>query len=394
MLHLNINLQEIPYCTIMAQSGSLPTVDISPYLTYPPTETYTSTVSKTNSSLLSALHNPGFFYLTNHGIPTSVTDEILSLAKEFFTTIPEAEKNEIKRLPAGKGIEVVASSGVSEGKEIRFGDGARGYQALRENITKGKRDGHEAIDWYRFIVASRTSNLHLCSLPSSGEEDTTTPPYQLLQGPNLYPANPKEFKEVYENYVDKMLELGTAVVRAMGYALDLKNKELLVEMTREGFWVMRAIGYPPLSPSLPSASASQDEEEEISCGEHTDYGCLTLLLMDGTKKALQVKLTQQDGSDRWQDIEPIRGAYVVNVGDMVELFTGGVVKSTRHRVVHRDGTQGYRVSVPFFFEPDRDAMVEVLEEFRSEENKGWKGVRYWDHLVGKVGGNFYGGGGE
>jgi len=100
------------------------------------------------------------------------------------------------------------------------------------------------------------------------------------------------------------------------------------------------------------------------------------------------------------DVQPVEGALVVNVGDMVEKWTGGEVRSTRHRVVHR-GT-GFRVSVPFFLEPGKDVVVSCLDEFKEGMGervaKGEIGpevekeVRYWDHLVGKVGGNFYGGG--
>lgn len=101
---------------------------------------------------------------------------------------------------------------------------------------------------------------------------------------------------------------------------------------------MRIIGYPPLS--------SSPEKEGISCGEHTDYGCVTLLLADNTHGALQV----QDKYGGWINADPLEGAYVVNIGDMLERWTNGLWKSTRHRVIH--GGANYRVSIPFFFEPD------------------------------------------
>lgn len=55
----------------------------------------------------------------------------------------------------------------------------------------------------------------------------------------------------------------------------------------------------------------------------------------------------------WINADPVRGAYVVNIGDMMERWTNGLWKSTMHRVVHKGDT--YRVSVPFFFEPNWDA---------------------------------------
>lgn len=63
-----------------------------------------------------------------------------------------------------------------------------------------------------------------------------------------------------------------------------------------------------------------------------------------------------------------------------------------HRVIHRGG--GFRVSVPFFYEPDWEAWVVPLEGAvrRSGGVARCRGVRYGEHLLGKVGGNFYEGG--
>ena len=92
----------------------------------------------------------------------------------------------------------------------------------------------------------------------------------------------------------------------------------------------------------------------------------------------------------WIDADPIEGAFVVNIGDMMERWTGGKWKSTMHRVVHRG--QKMRVSVPFFFEPDWDARVRCLVEGGGGgENASGGEVAYGEHLIGKVSGNFYGG---
>lgn len=126
----------------------------------------------------------------------------------------------------------------------------------------------------------------------------------------------------------------------MALALDSSDEDLFVRETSNSFWVLRAIGYPPLPP----------EQAGASCGAHTDYGCTTFLLADDTKGALQV--LAKDG-ETWVSADPMEGAYVVNIGDMMERWTNGLWKSTVHRVFHTGGE--YRVSVPFFFEPNWDA---------------------------------------
>ena len=216
------------------------------------------------------------------------------------------------------------------------------------------------------------------------------PPFELLRGVNLWPDRPAEFRDVYALYVREMLALGEGVLRAMGWALGLREREFFVHRCRESWWVMRAIGYPPL-PAGGDRGGGEEEEGEggISCGEHTDYGCLTLLLADETTGALQVQA--RDGKS-WIAADPVEAALVVNIGDMMERWTNGLWRSTRHRVVHRG--EGYRVSVPFFVEPDFEATVRPLEECvrRSGGVQRWGEVVYGEHLVGKVEGNFYEGG--
>jgi isopenicillin N synthase-like dioxygenase len=227
-------------------------------------------------------------------------------------------------------------------------------------------------------------------LEGGSAKATRQPPFGLLEGVNFWPREPAGFREAYEEYVVECRKLGEAVLRAMGDALRLQDPDHFVKAVKDSFWVMRAIGYPPLDDALAKTGG-------VSCGEHSDYGCLTLLLDDGTPGALQVfRRGEREGEGSWVNAEPVKGALVVNVGEMVEKWTGGEVRSTKHRVVHTG--KSFRVSVPFFLEPGRDVIVECLDEFkdglktRIERGEATaddhKPIRYWDHLVGKVGGNF------
>jgi len=141
---------------------------------------------------------------------------------------------------------------------------------------------------------------------------------------------------------------------------------------------MRAIGYPPLQSA---------EDGGISCGEHTDYGCLTFLIADEhAKGSLQVKLPS---TGEWISADPIKGCFVCNIGDMMQVWTNNQYRSTLHRVIHKSSQ--YRVSVPFFFEPNFDAVIKPLRSCieKSEARKERKGVVYGQHLLSKVAGNFY-----
>ena len=328
-------------------SQSLPIIDISAFLA---PNSLKATRLECAKKLATACSTTGFFYLIGHGIPISTTDQIIGLARRFFLESSDEDKARIARCSPPQG------------------DGARGYQKIGENVTKGLQDFHEAIDFYREL-----------------EDDGGKPPFELLKGVNLWPEYPKELKNTYLEYLDEVKRVATAVVLAMGMALGLGDEEFFVKHTRESFWVMRMIGYPGLNSLVPNVD---DDLERFSCGEHTDYGCLTLLLADETPNALQVHpASSPEGT--WITANPIPGAFVVNIGDMMERWTNGIWRSTRHRVIHK--SDNYRVSVPFFFEPDWNATVEPLDECvrRCNNQRIGDAVVYGDHLVGKVRGNFY-----
>jgi isopenicillin N synthase-like dioxygenase len=269
---------------------SLPIIDISPFLDPTPD---LSSRRRTAQSIANACQEFGFFYLTGHGIPISTLDSIIDLAREFFA-LPLEAKNKIKRYEAAEG-----------------GDGARGYQGMGENVTGGKRDMHEAVDLYREWEHP---------LEKGTEGDVLPERHATLQGPNLWPIQPSELKEAYLAYIDQLQAVGKSLVRAMGVALDLpsptpdadesaEDSDIFVRKTDHSFWVMRLIGYPKLDVPL----GEEASETEFSCGEHTDYGCVTLLLADPTPGALQVLL--KDGKT-WLNADPVSGAFVVNIGDM------------------------------------------------------------------------------
>lgn len=75
---------------------------------------------------------------------------------------------------------------------------------------------------------------------------------------------------------------------------------------------------------------------------------------------------------------------MVNIGAMWEVWSGGLYATTLHRVVHR--SPSYRVSVPFFTEPNFDARRKGVEEGREVEEGGE--TVYGEYLLEKVGGNF------
>ncbi|BGP38578.1 hypothetical protein JCM10450v2_002527 [Rhodotorula kratochvilovae] len=338
---------------------TLAIIDLSPFLSPTPD---TAARRTTAAQLHSACLEYGFFYCTGFESVVSEADmrESLDVAREFFAR-PEAEKAALR---------------------IKPGDGARGWQKIGENVTQDKRDWHEGWDAYK-------------PLPPSLED-----PSKLLHGANQWPATPASFRPVLERWIAKMHVLGHALMEATAMALGIDvdggpESEEWARMKRwvdDPFWVIRTIGYPPLP----------EDAEGVSCGAHKDYGNFTLLHADSTPGALQVFLASDSGPTvengvrgTWIAADPLPGAFVVNIGEMVEVYSAGLYRATLHRVVHTG--KAYRVSIPFFFEPSYEARIEPLSSALRLREKlhgpsaaplAIKPVVYGEFLSAKVSGNF------
>jgi isopenicillin N synthase-like dioxygenase len=186
-----------------------------------------------------------------------------------------------------------------------------------QNVTLYKNDWHEALDYYAPVDHNHTITKRGISV---------------LSGENPYPECPEGFSRVLESYVKDMEKLGQAIMNAIALSLGLKQ-EYFDQFMTDPFWVIRLIGYPPLP----------KDHDGVSCGQHTDYGCLTILNTDDTRDALQV--LSKEGE--WITVNPIPGAFVINIGDMVNNWTNDLYSATLHRVIHKN--TNYRISVPFFY---------------------------------------------
>jgi isopenicillin N synthase-like dioxygenase len=113
----------------------------------------------------------------------------------------------------------------------------------------------------------------------------------------------------------------------------------------------RAINYPePQVTPLPG---------QLRAGEHTDYGCMTILRVEDAPGGLEVR----DRFGRWVLVPAMTGAFVVNIGDMMARWTNDRWVSTLHRVANPplDRTLGTRrQSLVFFVNPKPNAVIECV----------------------------------
>lgn len=173
--------------------------------------------------------------------------------------------------------------------------------------------------------------------------------------PNLWPTAPDGFAAALQSYYVKSthvaLDLLCAIANAVGedgtYFRDKFSRPMA--LLRGNFY-----------PQRPAWATDKD----FGIATHTDYGCLTLLATDGSP-GLEVR--KRGGG--WIPLSAPPGEFVINFGEMLEMWTGGKIKATPHRVI---GTQDERISIPLFFNPNHDANVAPIGSGKT--------IAAWEHL--------------
>lgn len=126
-------------------------------------------------------------------------------------------------------------------------------------------------------------------------------------------------------------------------------------------------------PSLP-ASSNYDQETDIRAGAHSDYGTITLLFQRPGQPGLEILASRRgDKIEQWHSVpvNPLGEAHtpiLVNVGDLLEYWTNGLLKSAVHRVIFpKDGKGEDRYSMAYFCHPLDDARLEAVPSKMVEE---------------------------
>lgn len=166
------------------KSNSLPIIDISPWLDGQSKQGRISVAAALHSACLEY----GFFYLDiSKFADPSEPEELTRLAREFFA-LPQDEKDKIalQNQDRARGKSLASSALIQS-------DGGIGYARLKENVTNGKADNHEGIDFYRPVE----------------NPDKSKP----LWGENQWPTIPT-LKDKYEKWIEKMKQLGLIVMEA------------------------------------------------------------------------------------------------------------------------------------------------------------------------------------
>jgi len=297
--------------------------------------------------LRAATHDVGFFYLTGTGVSPALEARLLQAAKDFFA-LPEAEKLAIENVTSPH---------------------FRGYTRVGGELTQGRVDWREQIDIgpEREAIWTPTpgsSSRGAGDTTSGRGDDPDGPGYNRLVGPNLWPAAQPELKEVVTEWHDHLTGVARKLLRAWAVALGAEE-QYFDRHFGDPQTLIKIVRYPgkddptPQSPRPLHAAPGRDAEPPAAwaqgVGAHKDSGVLTLLWVEPGKGGLQV---ERDGE--WVDAPPVPGAFVVNIGELLEYATQGYLTATNHRVIS-PRFPDERISVPFFFNPALDARLPIIE---------------------------------
>lgn len=190
-----------------------------------------------------------------------------------------------------------------------------------------------------------------------------------VYAPNLWPEQPADFASTVQDYFEKSLNLGMLVLRAIAAATG-RDAHYFTDKFGKPMALLRGNYYPP----RPVNSGPLD----FGIAAHSDYGCLTLLATDG-QPGLEVQLP----NGTWQALTVAPGEFVINFGEMLEMWTEGDLKATLHRV---RGNDQERISIPLFLNPNYDANVAPVgkdEVILAGEHLSRRYNETYVHLQGK-----------
>jgi len=270
----------------------------------------------------------GFAIIADHGIPDALIERAEEKAKAFFA-LPEAVKRKYL---------------------IEGGGGARGYTPFGIETAKGAK----AHDLKEFWHVGR-------DLPPGHRFRDDMPD-------NLWPAEVPSFKDTFQELYATFDRTGLKILKAIARYLAI-DENYFEDAVRDGNSVLRALHYPP---------QTEPTGEHIRAGAHEDINAITLLL--GAEEA-GLELLTRDG--RWIPVSPKAGELVINIGDMLQRLTNGVLRSTSHRVVNPapDRASHARYSMPFFLHFRSDFLIEALPQtIPAGEQPKWPPITADDYL--------------
>ncbi|MGK5628131.1 isopenicillin N synthase family dioxygenase [Streptomyces sp. URMC 123] len=303
---------------ITVVDGYVPVIDLSSALSGSAADR-----QRVADAIGSACENSGFLVVVGHGVPQRSIADMYHATRTFFA-LPQAEKEKLR----------------SDAQDpLMRGFGRKGSLAA-SNADASIRQERSKPDLSETFTYNRLGDAEQGTLPD-GVDDR-------LRLPNKWPELPG-FADTYREYCGRMEGLALEIMRLFALALELPEDWFDRKVDRH--MTNLTTNYYPAQPTAP-------EPGRLRKGMHSDWGSLTILYQDDSPGGLQVQGRQGD----WLDVPVIPGSFVINIGDLMAIWTNDKWVSTVHRVVNppREAAHRERYSMPFFHQPNFDTLIECI----------------------------------
>lgn len=297
---------QVANCDQFIDAEEVPVIDMRPWY-----EGSSNGRQEVVEAMRFACEKVGFFFIRNHGVQPSLIADTMDVSKRYFD-----QPYQVK-------AQIAMHSGYPYG-----------YEAS-EVLVRSEAGGAGAT------TADLKETFNLCI----GPEGCAHPTMPKCQWPDT-PADMRGKCTAHYRACEKVVN---ELLKIAALALELPE-DFFADKVRRHVAALRILNYPDTRQNPPKPG-------QLRASPHTDYGTLTLLTAGANPDGLQV----MKKDDTWLDVKIPGDCLTVNVGDMLSRWTNDRWRSTRHRVVVKEGDSGNRrQSVAFFHNPSPDALVRTL----------------------------------
>jgi isopenicillin N synthase-like dioxygenase len=289
----------------------------------------------------------GFFYIENHGLDEKYLAHLWATARAFFA-LPKDVRDSIRRTE----------------------DNPLGY--FDSELTKNKLDAKEVFDFAgRQLDGPRDDSVY----ERLGGEQNQWLDEDVLPG----------FRATVQTHFSEAEHIARRLIQVFAVALgerfdffdqffhqEVQQTDATGARVSNNSGLVRLNHYPVVS----------EPEKTMGVYHHTDPGAVTILLQDDEVASLQVF---HRGEQQWHNVPPRKGTFVVNIGDMVQLWSNDKFVAPEHRVL-ASSSKG-RFSVPFFYNPSYSAVVKPIV-VREGEKPHYRPVTWREFLLSRAKGNY------
>lgn len=300
------------------------------------------------ASLLQACATWGFFYVRHHGIPQAEIDDCFQIVKDFFAQ-SEDVKNQAPYVPA-------QNAGFKP---------ARSYSSANKEAGAQKSDPRESFSMNKWVSKDAAASTPL-------------------------PLGLAEHRETLLAFQRRCWGLANIILEQIAQSLELPQGYFLSQHHQDqaNFDNFEIMHYP--KPELNEVSSHR-------ISPHTDWGSITCLFQQKIG-GLQVRpprytSPQPSPDEEWFDAPVLDDCILVNIGDMMEHWTAGKLRSTWHRVTsntkyNREHGVSDRWCMAYFLHPDKDSVLKPIQQLKQEgyvSRYEGEGRTAAEHIAARIG---------